>query len=188
MSTSNTTPETTPSEVAPENAATGAGAATGGEAAAAEALAALTAERDDLKDKWARARADLENYRKRVQRELEEERKYQSLPLLKAILPGLDGLVRAVEAAEKSRNADELITGVKLTLQQMETALQQLGAKLLDTVGQPFDPNLHEAISQAPSVDHPAMTVLMDVERGCILHDRVVRPSKVIVSCAPPSA
>lgn len=149
-------------------------------------LAALAAERDDYKDKWARARADLDNYRRRVQREMDEDRKYSALPLLKAVLPGLDNLQRAVQAAATSRNADELITGVEMVTRQFDTALAAVGVTPIAAVGQPFDPNRHEAIAQQPSADHPPMTVLMEVERGYVLHDRVVRPTKVVVS-APAS-
>jgi molecular chaperone GrpE len=149
-----------------------------------EQLQAALAERDQFKDKWARAMADLENYRRRIQREMEEDRKYAAMPLLKSLLPAFDGLDRAVLAASQSKNADELIKGVQLTIKQLETALNGFGAKVIHAADQPFDPNLHEAISQVPS-DKPPMTVLHDVERGYMLHDRIVRPSKVIVAKAP---
>lgn len=152
---------------------------------ASEQLQAALTERDQFKDKWARSMADLENFRKRIYRDMEDERKYQSLPLLKALLPVFDGLDRAVFAASQSKNFDDLLNGVQMTIKQLESALNGHGAKAIVAEGQPFDPNLHEAISQAPSAEHPPMTVLNDVERGYTLHDRVVRPSKVIVSVAP---
>lgn len=152
-----------------------------------EQLQAALAERDQFKDKWTRALADHDNYRRRVQREMDEDRKYAALPLLKTLLPAFDGLDRAVFAAAQSKNADELIGGVQLTIKQLETALNGFGAKSIAAQGLPFDPNQHEAISQAPSAEHPPMTVLHDIERGYMLHDRVVRPSKVIVSVAPPT-
>ena len=147
---------------------------------------ALT-ERDDFQEKWARARADLENYRKRMQREMEEDRKYAILPLLKALLPALDGLDRALHSAQQSKNAEELITGIDMVTKQFDAALKAVGVLPVEAQGQPFDPNVHEAIQQVPSADHPPMTVLQDVERGYVLHDRVVRPSKVIVSSAAKS-
>jgi molecular chaperone GrpE len=150
-------------------------------------LQAVIAERDDLKDKWARARAELDNYRKRVQRELEEDRKYAAAPLLQAILPGLDGLQRALKAASAARNADELIAGVEMVVKQFDVALANVGIRPIAAVGQPFDPHLHEAISQRPDAEHPPMTVVEEVERGYLLHDRVVRPSKVVVSSSPSS-
>jgi molecular chaperone GrpE len=153
----------------------------------AEQLKAAIAERDQYKDKWTRALADLENFRKRIYREMDDERKYQSVPILKSMLPIFDGLDRAVVAASKSKNFDDLLNGVQMTIKQIETALAGHGAKPIVAQGQLFDPHLHEAISQAPSAEHPPMTVLADVERGYTLHDRVIRPSKVVVSIAPPS-
>ena len=149
-----------------------------------EQLNAALVERDQFKDKWARALADLENYRRRVQREMEEDRKYAAMPMLKSLLPAFDGFDRALQAASISKNTDELIKGIQLTVKQLETALNGFGAKSIPAVGLPFDPNMHEAISQMPSAEHPPMTVLHDVERGYMLHDRVVRPSKVIVAKA----
>lgn len=158
-------------------------AAPEGTAAAPElTLEQLVAERNDYMDKWARTRADLDNYRRRIQREMEEDRKYAALPLLKAILPGFDNLQRAIKAAESTRNAEELITGIALVTKQFEAALASQGVTTIPAVGLPFDPNVHEAITQAPSADHPPMTVLQEVEQGIQLHDRVVRPAKVIVS------
>jgi len=149
-----------------------------------EQLQAALAERDQFKEKWTRALADLDNYRRRIQREMEEDRKYAAMPLLKTLLPAFDGLDRAIQAASQTKNADELIKGVQLTIKQLETALNGFGAKAIPAVGLPFDPNQHEAISQMPSAEHPPMTVLQDVERGYMLHERVVRPSKVIVARA----
>lgn len=149
-----------------------------------EQLEAALADRDQYKEKWTRAMADLDNYRRRVQREMDDDRKYAALPLLKALLPAFDGLDRAVQAASQSKNAEDLITGIQLTMKQLESILNGFGAKSIAAVGQPFDPNLHEAISQMASADHPPMTVMHDVERGYTLHDRIVRPSKVIVAKA----
>jgi molecular chaperone GrpE len=147
-----------------------------------EQLQAALAERDQYKDKWTRALADLDNYRRRMQREMDEDRKYAAMPLLKALLPAFDGLDRAVLAASQSRNAEELIQGIQLTIKQLETAMNGFGAKVIPAAGLPFDPHLHEAISQMPSADQPPMTILHDVEKGYQLHDRIVRPSKVIVA------
>lgn len=145
----------------------------------------LTAERDDFRDKWARARADLDNYRKRIQREMEDDRKFAATPIVKALLPGLDGLQRALKAASASKSVDELIAGIEMVVKQFDSALVGLGVQPIVAVGQPFDPNLHEAIAQVPNADHPPMTVIDDIERGYTLHERIVRPSKVIVSAAP---
>ena len=151
-------------------------------------LSAALAERDANFERWARTQAEFDNYRKRVQREADQNRQYQAFNILNDLLPGLDNLQRAVVAAESTRNADELIRGVTLVLKQFEDMLQKHGAVPIEAVGQPFDPNLHQAIQQIPSAEHPPMTVIAEAERGWKLHDRVLRPSKVVVSSAPPEA
>ena len=153
--------------------------------AADDRLAALTAERDLNRENWLRAQAEFENYRRRSQKEAEQARLFQSLPLARDLLPGLDNLRRAIAAAESTQNVEELIKGVRMVADQFDAILARHEVKPIESVGQPFDPNLHEAIQQAPSADHPPMTVLQEAERGYTLHDRVIRPSRVIVSRAP---
>lgn len=143
-------------------------------------------ERDENHDRWLRSQAELENFRRRAQKEAEEMRRYQTLPLIRDLLPGMDNLERAVSAAENSSNVEELLQGVRMVVQQFENTLGNHSLKPIEAIGQPFDPNLHEAIQQLPSADHPPMTVIQELERGYTLYDRVVRPSKVIVSSAPP--
>ncbi len=151
-----------------------------------EQLEAAIAERDDLKNKWLRTEAELDNYRKRVQREMAEVYKYQVLPLTKELLPGMDNLGRAVAAAETSQNVEDVIKGVGMVAKQFDDILSKFGVVPIEAMGKAFDPNLHEALQQFPSADHPPMTILQEVERGYTLHDRVVRPSKVIISSLPP--
>ena len=94
----------------------------------------------------------------------------------------------AVAAAESTKNADELIRGVQMVLKQFEDVFAKHAAVPIEAVGQPFDPNIHEAIQQMPSAEHPPMTVIAEAERGWRLHDRVLRPSKVVVASAPPES
>ena len=148
-------------------------------------LASLQTERDDFRERWLRSQAELENYRKRAQKELDQERQYRSLPVVRDVLPALDNLQRALQMAKTTKDADQLTKGVQMVVQQFEEALARHAVVPIDAVGKPFDPNLHEAIQQAPSKDHPAMTVLHDIEKGYQMYDRVVRPTKVIVSVAP---
>jgi molecular chaperone GrpE len=145
-------------------------------------LASAVAERDANFERFARMQAEFDNYRKRAQREADQNRQYQAFNVLGDLLPGLDNLQRAVAAAEKSSGADELRQGVQLVLKQFEDILARHGAQPIEAVGQPFDPNLHQAIQQLPSADHPPMTVIAEAERGWKLHDRVLRPSTVVVS------
>ena len=137
---------------------------------------------NEASDRLLRAQAELENYRKRARRELEEERRYANMPLLRDLLPVFDNIQRAIAAAEKTPDASKLLEGVKMVAQNFDLALSRHHCRRIDALGKPFDPAVHEAISQQPSADHPPNTVLMVVQDGFVLHDRVVRPAQVIVS------
>ena len=174
------------------HAAAGAAPTDGGEPTASlsllDQLEAARAERDANYDLYLRSQAELQNYRRRAQKEAEEMRQYQALPVARDLLPALDNLHRALAAAESSGNVKDLVNGVKLVAKQIEAALGRHDIVPIDSAGKPFDPNLHQAIQQVPSDEHPPMTVVQEVERGFTLKDRVVRPSTVIVSTAPAGA
>ena len=144
----------------------------------------LLAELHQAKDLALRTQAELENYRKRAARETQEQRRYANLPLMRDLLPVLDNMARAIEAAEKTHDTAGLLEGVKMVARQLEEALQRHDCVPISALNQPFDPHLHEAISQQPSDEHPAGTVVLETQTGFQLHQRVVRPSKVIVSTA----
>jgi molecular chaperone GrpE len=146
----------------------------------------LRTDLEDASDRVLRAQAELENYRKRARRELEDERRYAALPLLGDLLSVLDDLYRAIDAAEKSPQSAGLLDGIKLVAQRLESILSKHDCKRIDALGQPFDPAFHEAISQQPSADHPPGTVVLVAQEGYLLYDRVVRPAQVIVSTSPP--
>ena len=148
----------------------------------ADQLQIALAERDTHLQNWLRSQADLENYRKRTQKEMEQERQYRALPLVRDVLPILDNLQRALDAARTSNDPSQLVQGVQMVAKQFEDVLGKHAVKPIDAVGQPFDPNLHQAIQQMPAADKPPMTVLCEYEKGYTLHDRVVRPSVVVVS------
>ena len=157
-----------------------------------EQYEAATAERDELRDKLLRAQAETDNVRKRAAREQSEGRKYAAVPLAKSLLPGLDDLRRAVDAAKASRDAgadaeklaEDLVGGVSATLTSLEKALAEHGIEPIPAVGEPFDPNRHEALAQAPSLEHTPGTVIQEAQRGYAAGDRVLRPSHVIVATA----
>jgi molecular chaperone GrpE len=152
-----------------------------------EQLKTAIAERDANYDRFLRVQAELENYRRRVRKEAEQNRLYQALPLVKDLLPGLDNLQRALAAAESTDDTNGLLEGVRMVAQQFQDALASHAVVPIEALGEPFDPHLHEALGQIPSPDHPPMVVIEEVQRGYLLHDRVVRPSKVIVSSGPPA-
>ena len=142
----------------------------------------------DLQSRLIRMQADTENFRRRIQREQDDARKFESLRLVRDLLPGLDGLNRAVSSAEQTGDMQTLLDGIRMVSQQFRDILKSHAAEPIDALGKPFDPNLHEALTQIPSAECEPMTVLQVVEMGYRMHDRIVRPTRVIVSCAPPGA
>jgi molecular chaperone GrpE len=132
-----------------------------------------------------RAHAELENFRKRANRLLDEERKYAPLPLLRDLLPIVDNLERAIQSAAQDGGAAGLLEGVKMVRQQLTTVLAQHHCQQIEAEGAVFDPHLHEAIAQFPTDQAPPGTVVEVTLPGYRLHDRVVRPSQVLVSSRP---
>jgi molecular chaperone GrpE len=150
--------------------------------------AELQAKVDDLQNKLLRTQAEMENFRRRTYREQEEARKFESLRLVRDMLSPMDGLNRAIASAEQTGDLQNLLDGIRMVANQFKEVLKAHNAEPIEAMGKPFDPNLHEALTQIPSPDHEPMTVLQVVEMGYRLHDRVVRPARVIVSSAPPEA
>ena len=175
-----------------EESAEGAAAASPDDAALKELEGALEASRDEARrnyDSYLRAVADLENYRKRAQREKEELSRYGYDKVLREILPVMDNLERAVEHA-KNEGADNtgLLQGVEMTLTQFGQVLEKFGVKPVAAKGEPFDPSHHEAMGQIESAEHPPNTVVQELQKGYYLHDRLLRPALVMVAKAPPAA
>ncbi|TWT29860.1 nucleotide exchange factor GrpE [Blastopirellula retiformator] len=190
MSNENPSPEEQPLDVTSE--ATSDSASAVDEALAQDTLDSETNKlREDLAGAERRillAQADMENLRKRMRREMDESVKYADVPLISDLLPVIDNLTRAIESAGESPEAAGIVTGVKMVAQNMLDVLAKRGCKAIDALGQPFDPNLHDAILQQPSGDVPAGHVLMVTQTGYQLHDRVIRPAQVIVSTGGPAA
>lgn len=128
------------------------------------------------------AQADLENFRRRTRQNAQEQIKYASLDLMSEILESVDNLNRAVEAHANDPDGKGLADGVHLVAQQIANALANHGCKKIESEGQPFDPNRHQAVTVEPSNDHDPNMVLQELRAGFQLHDRVIRPAQVIVS------
>jgi len=184
-----------------ENAARGAGesaprAEAGPEAAAerdaASVIEALNAENSQLKDRVLRTLAEMENLRRRTEREVADARSYGVTSFARDILTVVDNLARALEhlPAEVRAAADpqikSVIEGVELTARELEAVLGRHGVKKLDPKGQKFDPNFHQAIFEAPDETLPAGTVSQVVQTGWTIGDRVLRPAMVGVSKGGP--
>jgi len=150
--------------------------------------ATLAVELDAANDRVLRAQAELENFRKRTRRDLDDERRYANLPLLGDLLPVLDNLDRAVEAAEQTDATSGLLAGVKMVSSQMLAVLAQFGCRPIEANGVAFDPNLHEAIGKEPAAESAEGIVTRVVREGYRLHDRVVRPPQVLISAGPPAS
>jgi molecular chaperone GrpE len=159
------------------------GAREGAVDAAMEAIQ-LRAELAELKDRWMRERADLENVKRRAAREKQDALRFGSENLLKDLLPVIDNLHRALAHAKQGREDDPILTGVELVLRGFDDVLERHGVKVVPARGTPFDPNRHEAISHVES-DAPANTVIDEHQRGYVLHDRLLRPALVTVGKGP---
>lgn len=152
-------------------------------------LCAEAKELAELKDAFLRKAADLDNVRKRLVREKEEFAKFANERLMKDLLPVIDNLERALLAAGHTEgdNAHPIVSGVDLVRKQFINYLKDHGLTKIDAVGKVFDPSLHEAVSQRESKDCPDQTVLEEIEGGYLLHGRLLRPAKVIISKKPVS-
>lgn len=136
-------------------------------------------------ERMLRAVADLENFKKRAQKEKEEAQKFGNERLLRDFLPVIDNLERALDHAKQSSDFESLSKGVSMTRKQFEDALGKHGVKPFTSVGQPFDPRVHEAMQQVETADVPPNHVAMEMVRGYTLNDRLIRPALVVVARAP---
>ncbi len=177
-------PETkSPPDTTAANSA--ASTAPSGSPPAAEPLAAAKAEAAANYDRYLRAVADLENYRRRAAREREELRQFASVNLLQHLLPVLDNLRLAVAAASQEGGAKTIVDGVAMVLDQFNGVLTRHGLKELNPVGEKFDPHQQESLSHQPSADVPEEHILQVVRTGYSYHGRLLRPASVILSSGP---
>lgn len=158
--------------------------APGDVAARAAELEQLRGESRENRDKWLRALAELENYRKRSRRELETSLNLANASLLRQLLEVLDDFERALGAAEDPEEGTEdvLLSGVRLIHGKLLEILRQNGVVRMEALGQPFDPNLHEAVSQISSEEYPPDHVAHVVQDGFVLNETILRPARVVVS------
>ena len=160
----------------------------------ADPLAVLEAEKADLKDKLLRLMADMENLRRRTEREMADARTYAVANFARDMLNVADNVRRAIESVpeEASRTAEGafkgLIDGIDLTERDLLKNLERHGVKRLDPQGQKFDPNVHQAMFEIPNAEVPNGTVLQVVQSGYVIGDRVLRPALVGVSKGGPKA
>jgi len=153
-----------------------------------ERIAALEKEKKELHDRFLRGAADLENFRRRARKDVDDARTRSREEVLKEILPSIDNLERALVAAlEPTATVGVLVDGVKLVLRQFISGLERFEIKPFNAAGEAFDPTRHEAVSQIETADQPPGTVVSEMQRGYMIGTRLLRPALVAVAKAPPA-
>ena len=145
-------------------------------------LAAKTRECEELLDRLKRTTADYLNYQRRMERRLEEVKRFAVRDLLLDVLPVIDNFERALAHAEEQPEFESLLEGVRMVHDQLLAALRKHGVERIEAEGKPFDPEHHEAVAQLPSEEHPEGHVAGEMQAGYRLHDQTLRPSRVSVS------
>ena len=156
--------------------------AEGTEITAEQEMVRMQQELEEANDMMLRLAAELDNYKKRVAKERESLIKYAVQGIVQELLPILDNFERAIGSANESKSFDSFLEGVRMIFKQMYDTLEGKGVSRIDAVGKAFDPNIHEAVMQVTSEEHPENVVVEEFQKGYMLHDRVIRPSMVAVS------
>jgi molecular chaperone GrpE len=140
------------------------------------------AEAKELQERYLRSAADLENFKKRMAKEAEENRKFANEDLIKAVIPTIDNLERAIAHSEGPADPGALLEGIKMIYKQFTDTLVKFGVEQIASLGKPFDPNFHQALMQVKTNESPPNTVVNEVTKGYLLNGRLIRPSMVGVS------
>lgn len=143
----------------------------------------FSADAAQWRDKYLRAKAELVNFQRRAEKDRSDALRYAYAPLVRSLLPIIDDLERVIASGEEHKdNAQAILDGVRLVFENFVKSLREHQVERIEAQGEPFDPAVHEAMMEQPSAEHAERTVLQEVARGYRLHDRVLRPAKVIVS------
>ena len=136
-------------------------------------------------DRFLRISAEFENYKKRSAREMDDFRKFANQSLIKEMLAVVDNLERALVSSNGNSSVDKCMTdGVNLTLREILKVFEKFNVKSIKSIGQPFDPNFHQAMMQEETDDYPENTVITELQKGYMIHDRLLRPSMVVVAAS----
>jgi molecular chaperone GrpE len=136
----------------------------------------------ESEEKVLRLAAEFENTKKRLQRERETSLKYAEENVLKELLPGIDNIDRAMEQGQDSNSMESLLEGIELTRKGLSATLEKFGVKAIESIGEPFDPNIHEAVAMEETEEMEPNRVLKEFQKGYLYKDRLLRAAKVIVS------
>jgi molecular chaperone GrpE len=147
-------------------------------------LEVKTAEAEENYDRLLRVSAEFENYKKRTAREMADFKKFANQSLLRELLPIIDNLELAIKAAAEAPDGKDacLLDGVELTRKEILKVFENFHVEPIDALGKPFDPNFHEAVMREESDEHPENTVVNELQKGYLVHDRLLRPSMVVVA------
>jgi molecular chaperone GrpE len=145
-------------------------------------LSAAEQKAEESYQRFLRAQADFDNFRRRTQKEKEDQAKYASLSVIEQLLPALDNFERALTASKGTQDAESLAKGVEMVLRQMEQVLGAEGLETIPTVGEVFNPTVHQAVMQEESDEYESGIVIAELQKGYKLKDKVIRPAMVKVS------
>jgi len=138
-----------------------------------------------LYDKLLRTQAEFENYKKRIEKEKSDLRKYAGEGILREIIHAVDNLEMAIKHASESDQSESISEGIEIILKQLLKSLERFGVKSFVSIGEIFDPNRHEAVVQVESAEHEPNTIIAESQKGYFLQDRLLRPALVTVAKAP---
>ncbi|WP_047981448.1 nucleotide exchange factor GrpE [Ornithinibacillus contaminans] len=147
----------------------------------AQELARVTQEKDEIYQRLLRTQAEFDNFKKRTQKEKEADRKYKAQDFVTELLPAIDNFERAMNVEVTDANKG-LLDGLSMVYRQLKDALVSQGVGEIETVGKPFDPNLHQAVMQVEDDEMESNTVVEELQKGYVLKDRVIRPAMVKVN------
>ena len=150
-----------------------------------ERIAALESEVQELKNELLRAMAEAQTIQRRMRENHEQSMKFATEPLVQEILPVLDNFDRTIKAFQEGASTEKLVAGVQQVNRQLQNALGSVNVQKIEAEGKQFDPELHEALATLDSEEHEPNTVLVEIESGYKMSDRVIRPAKVQVSKKP---
>jgi len=148
-----------------------------------ERLESMEQEGKENYDRFLRVSAEFENYQKRAAREMNDFRKFANESFVKAMLPVVDNLDRAIESSSNDKHtARSMLEGVNMTLKEILKVFEQFNVKPFESLGKTFDPSLHQAVMQEETEAHPENSVVKELQKGYMMHDRLLRPAMVVVS------
>lgn len=136
----------------------------------------------ELKDKYLRALAELDNYRKQIEKELDDRKKYGMVEFFMSVIPVLDSFSRALSGGEMNSDFDNFYKGVEIIHRQLRDALKSLGLVEFSGLNETFDPSRHEAVATVETNEKPENTVIEEISKGYMVDDRIIKPAKVYVS------